>query len=747
MYIIDEELEKKEILKRYRNIFTVWRTNISKEDKKLIRKAFNLAVTAHKDMRRRTGEPYIYHPLEVSYIAVQEIGLGTTSVICALLHDVVEDTDYTIADIEASFGSKVAQIIDGLTKIEEIFDHSSLSIQAENFKKILLTLSDDVRVILIKLADRLHNMRTLDAMPKDKQLKIASETIFLYAPLAHRLGLHAIKSELEDLSLKYTEPAVYESITKKLKESETERARFINKFIYPIKKTLSEKGFKYAVTGRSKSIFSIMGKMKKKEIPFEEVFDIFAIRIIIDTPIENEKADCWNVYTIVTDFYRPNPDRLRDWISIPKGNGYEALHTTVMSHSGKWVEVQIRTKRMDEIAEKGYAAHWKYKDIDVENSKSESGLDEWLNKIKEIILNPESNALDFLDDFKLNLFAEEIFVFTPKGDMKALPQNSTVLDFAYNIHSDIGNTCIGAKVNHKLVGLNYQLQSGDQVEIITSSKQKPTNEWYGNVVTAKAKLKIKAALKDEHKTHADEGKIMLQKNFIQMGIEFSKTNIGILKEYLGIQSSSHLFYLAFTNKINNKDLKNCFQNEEKTKWTDYINPFAITKKAIYKPIVSLADEIRGQIKNKPETLMLGENNENLSYSTSICCNPIPGDDVIGLITPNEGIKIHRTNCQQAIQLMSKYGNRIVKAKWRENEVITFLTGLKISGIDKKGIVKDISRIISEDLNLNIRSFNIQSSEGLFEGSIMVYVNDTKHLKDLMKKLRQIEGVQKIIRMS
>jgi len=590
-------------------------------------------------------------------------------------------------------------------------------------------------------------MRTLDAMPKDKQLKIASETIYLYAPLAHRLGLHAIKSELEDLSLKYTEPAIYESISIKLKESEIERARFIGKFIYPIKKTLSEKGFNFTITGRAKSISSIRGKMKKKEIPFDEVFDLFAIRIIIDTPLENEKADCWNVYTIVTDFYRPNPDRLRDWISIPKGNGYEALHTTVMSHSGKWVEVQIRTKRMDEIAEKGYAAHWKYKDADSENNKSESGLDDWLNKIKEIIQNPESNALDFLDDFKLNLFAEEIFVFTPKGDMKTLPVNSTVLDFAYSIHSDIGNSCIGAKVNHKLVAVNYQLHSGDQVEIITSSKQKPNDDWYENVVTAKAKLKIKFALKEEHKTHSEEGKLLLQKLFTQIDVAFTKTNIGILKEFLKIQSTSQLFYLAFTNKLTIKELKICFQSEEKTKWMDYINPFSITKKAIYQPIVSLADEIRKQINQKPETLMLGEKNEKLKYSVSDCCNPIPGDDVIGIITPNEGIKIHRTNCKEAIQLMSKYGNRIVKAKWKENELITFLTGIEIRGIDKKGVVKDISRIISEDLSLNIRSINIQSSEGLFEGLIMIYVNDTKHLKDLMRKLKQIEGIQKIIRMS
>ncbi|NVN96085.1 MAG: bifunctional (p)ppGpp synthetase/guanosine-3',5'-bis(diphosphate) 3'-pyrophosphohydrolase [Bacteroidetes bacterium] len=747
MYIIDEELEKKEILKRYRNIFTVWRSNISKDDKKLIRKAFNLAVNAHKDTRRRTGEPYIYHPLEVAYIAIQEIGLGTTSVICALLHDVVEDTDYTIADIEALFGSKVAQIIDGLTKIEEIFDHTTLSLQAENFKKILLTLSDDVRVILIKLADRLHNMRTLDAMPKDKQLKIASETIYLYAPLAHRLGLHAIKSELEDLSLKYTEPAIYETISTKLKESELERARFIGKFIYPIKKALSERGINYTITGRAKSISSIRGKMKKKEIPFEEVFDLFAIRIIIDTPLENEKSDCWNVYTIVTGFYRPNPDRLRDWISIPKGNGYEALHTTVMSHSGKWVEVQIRTKRMDEIAEKGYAAHWKYKDSDIENNKSESGLDDWLNRIKEILQNPEANALDFLADFKLNLFAEEIFVFTPKGDMKTLPVNSTVLDFAYNIHSDIGNHCIGAKVNHKLVSTNYQLQSGDQVEIITSSKQIPKEEWYESVVTAKAKLKIKAALKEVHKSHSEDGRIVLQKLFAQLNVEFNKTNIGLLKEFLKIQGSTQLFYMAFSNKLTIKDLKTCFQSEEKTNWINYINPFTLTKKAIYQPIVTLADEIRGQIKNKPETLMLGEKNENLKYIISDCCNPIPGDDVIGLITPGEGINIHRTNCEKAIQLMSKYGNRIVKAKWKENEDITFLTGIKITGIDKKGVVKDISRLISEDLNINIRSFNLQSSEGVFEGLIMIYVSDTKHLKDLMKKLKQIEGIQKIIRMS
>ena len=751
MYIIDEEAEKKEILKRYRYIFTVWRSDISREDKRLIRKAFNLAVIAHKDMRRKSGEPYIYHPLEVAHIVVREIGLGTSSVICALLHDVVEDTDYTLADIESVFGPKIAKIIDGLTKIEEIFDQSTLSIQAENFKKILLTLSDDVRVILIKLADRLHNMRTLNSMPKDKQLKISSETIYLYAPLAHRLGLHAIKSELEDLSLKYTEPVIYETVSNKLKDSEEERNQFINKFIYPIKKVLTEKGFSFSITGRVKSIYSIWGKMQKKDIPFEEVFDLFAIRIIIDTPYHDEKVICWNVYSIVTDHYRPNPDRLRDWISMPKANGYEALHTTVMSSSGKWVEVQIRSKRMDEIAEKGYAAHWKYKEVDsngVEVIRTDRGLDDWLNRIKEILKSPDSNALDFLDDFKLNLFADEIFVFTPKGEMKTLPVNSTILDFAYSVHSQIGNTCIGAKVNHKLVPMNYQLKSGDQVEIITSLKQKPSESWYDNVVTARAKTKIKLAIKEEQKLYSDDGKLILQNYFNQLGIEFNKITINQLKENLKVTSSTELYYQFYTKKYGLKEVKTLLPQEEKSNWINMLNPFSKLKKTtdVQKP-KTFAEEIQEQIKNKPETLMLGEKNEKLKYSTSECCNPIPGDDVIGIITPNEGIKIHRVNCEEAIQLMSTYGNRIVKAKWKENELITFLTGIRINGIDKKGIVKDISRVISEDLNLNIRSFNLQSIEGIFSGEIMIYVNDTKHLKDLMKKIKQIDGVQNIFRMN
>ena len=507
--VIDIEQEKKEILKRYRSLLRACKRTIEKGDKLLIRKAFDIALEAHKDMRRKSGEPYIYHPIAVAHICAEEIGLGTTSVVCALLHDVVEDTDLTLEDIRGLFGDKEAKIIDGLTKISGVFDQGS-SQQAENFRKMLLTLSDDIRVILIKLADRLHNMRTLDSMQRDKQLKIASETLYLYAPLAHRLGLNVIKTELEDLGLKYTEPAVYNDIQQKLKDTEPERKKFIAKFIIPIKEILEEQGIKFKIIGRPKSIYSIYSKIKTKGVTFEEIFDLFAIRIIIDTPLDTEKADCWRVYSIVTDFYLPSPDRLRDWISTPKANGYESLHATVMGPEGKWVEVQIRTARMDELAEKGYAAHWKYKD-----SANETQLDEWIRKIREVLENPEENALEFIDDFKLNLFADEIFAFTPKGEIKTLPKNSTALDFAFDIHTKVGEKCIGAKVNHKLVPLSYKLKSGDQVEVLTSSKQKPKEDWLNYVVTARAKSKIKAALKEEKRIIAKEGKAILERKLNQ----------------------------------------------------------------------------------------------------------------------------------------------------------------------------------------------------------------------------------------
>ncbi len=729
--IIDLEQEKKEILKRYRSLLRACRRTLEKGDKLLIRKAFDIALEAHKDMRRKSGEPYIYHPIAVAHICAEEIGLGTTSVVCALLHDVVEDTDLTLDDIRGLFGEKEAKIIDGLTKISGVFDQGS-SQQAENFRKMLLTLSDDVRVILIKLADRLHNMRTLDSMQRDKQLKIASETLYLYAPLAHRLGLNAIKTELEDLGLKYTEPDVYHSIQQKLKESEPERKKFIAKFIVPIKEILEEQGMKSTIIGRPKSIYSINTKIKTKGVTFEEIFDLFAIRIIIDTPLETEKADCWRVYSIVTDFYLPSPDRLRDWISTPKANGYESLHATVMGPEGKWVEVQIRSLRMDELAEKGYAAHWKYKD-----SANESQLDEWIRKIREVLENPEENAMEFLDDFKLNLFAEEIFAFTPKGEIKTLPKNSTALDFAFDIHTKVGEKCIGAKVNHKLVPLSYKLKSGDQVEVLTSSKQKPKEDWLGFVVTARAKSKIKAALREEKRKISKDGKAMLERKFNNLKIDFNPNNINQLANYFKLPSSLELFYRIAMGNIDVKHLKDFYQENGKITHKSG----TIKKHESAPSLEQMVTAARG----KTDLLVIGENLQKIDYKLSPCCNPIPGDDVFGFITINEGIKIHRVNCPNAIQLLSNYAYRVVKAKWTSQELISFLAGIKITGIDEVGIVNNITKIISNELNVNMRSISFDTNDGTFDGTIMVFVQDTDHLTELMKKLKKVNGVLNVTR--
>lgn len=745
---IQADQERQEILDRYKNLLKSCKPNTSDEEKKLIRKAFYMAVEAHKDMRRKTGEPYIYHPIAVAQICTSEIGLGTTSVICALLHDVVEDTDYTLADIRGLFGEKVVRIIDGLTKISEIFENESVSKQAENFRKMLLTLSEDVRVILIKLADRLHNMRTLDAMPHQKQLNISYETLYLFAPLAHRLGLYAIKSELEDLALKHTEPDIFANISRKIEDSEEERVRFINIFIRPIKEGLDKSGVKYSITHRTKSIHSIWEKMKKKEIPFEEVFDVFAIRIVVDPPPDQERTECWKTYAVVTDIYQPNPERLRDWISNPKANGYESLHTTVMiTPPGQWVEVQIRSRRMDEIAEKGYAAHWKYK----ETGNSESGLDDWLQKIRELLKSPEGNALDFLDDFKLNLFADEIFIFTPKGESKTLPIGSTALDFAYNIHSKIGDSCIGAKVNHRLVPLNYKLKSGDQVEIITSGKQKPKEDWLTYVVTAKAKTRIKSALKEDKRKDADEGKEILMRKFKQVKLEFNNANISKLQVFYKMPNSQELYCRVKDGTIGLRELKAYVQERDRARWLKYLKtPFALItgqgkdkdKEATAKE--PLPNTISG-IKGKGETLLIGDNMENLQYTLSPCCNPIPGDDVFGFVTINEGIKIHRDNCPNAVNMLSKYAYRTVKAKWTYSESIAFLSGLKIIGIDKLGIVNNITKVISNDLNLNMRSISVESDAGTFEGTVMLYVHDTRHLHDLIKNLKKVEGVKQVFR--
>jgi guanosine-3',5'-bis(diphosphate) 3'-pyrophosphohydrolase len=731
--VIDIEAEKKEILKRYRGLLRVCRRTLEKGDKLLIRKAFDIALEAHKNMRRKSGEPYIYHPIAVAHICAEEIGLGTTSVVCALLHDVVEDTDITLDDIRVWFGEKEAKIIDGLTKISGVFDQSS-SLQAENFRKMLLTLSDDVRVILIKLADRLHNMRTLESMKRDKQLKIASETLYLYAPLAHRLGLNAIKSELEDLGLKYTEPVTYHEIEQQLKESEPERKKFISKFIIPIKEILEEQGMKFKIIGRPKSIHSIHNKIKTKGVTFENIFDLFAIRIIIDSEGENEKADCWRVYSIVTDFYHPSPERLRDWISTPKANGYESLHATVMGPEGKWVEVQIRTVRMDELAEKGYAAHWKYKD-----SANESQLEDWIRKIREILESPEENAMEFLDDFKLNLFAEEIFAFTPKGEIKTLPINSTALDFAFDIHTKVGEKCIGAKVNHKLVPLSYKLKSGDQVEVLTSNKQTPKEDWLGYVVTARAKSKIKNALKEERRKVAEDGKEMLERKFNHLKIDFSPSNITDLANYFKLPSVQELFYRVAVGNIDIKHLKDFGQEHGKI---IHKSSGAIKKEEPMKSLEQMVTTARG----KSDMLVIGENLQKFDYKLSPCCNPIPGDDVFGFITINEGIKIHRVNCPNAIQLLSNYAYRVVKAKWTTPELISFLAGIKITGIDEVGLVNNITKIISNEHNINMRSISFDTNDGTFEGTVMVFVHDTNHLTELMKKLKTVNGVLTVTRM-
>lgn len=727
--VIDLEAEKKEILKRYRALLRACKSTMQKGDKRMIRLAFDMALESHQNMRRKSGEPYIYHPIAVAQIAAEEIGLGTTSIVCALLHDVVEDTDITLDDIEREFGKKVTKIIDGLTKISGVFDYNS-SLQAENFRKMLLTLADDVRVILIKLADRLHNMRTMEFMPRDKQLKISSETVYLYAPLAHRLGLYTLKSELEDLSMKYMEPVTYKFIAQQLNEKKAERENFITDFISPIKEILNEQGLDADVYGRPKSIHSIWTKMRKKNIPFDEVYDLFAIRIILNSKPENEKSDCWKAYSIVTDLYHPNPDRLRDWISSPRANGYESLHTTVMGPRGQWVEVQIRSTRMNEIAEKGFAAHWKYK----EEPNNDSGLDQWIHKVRELLSNPEANALDFLDDFKMNLFSDEIFIFTPKGSLIQLPVNATALDFAFEIHTDIGASCIGAKVNHKLVPLSYKLQNGDQVEIITSSKQSPKEDWLNFVVTAKAKSKIKSSLKEEKRKIAENGKEILERKLKSLKVTYNSDNLYKLSYFFKLPSTLDLFYNVAQGKIDVKQLKEFVASEKIVENKP--------EKIEFVPNEQFNKKVKG---DDSDTLLIGEDLQKLDYKLSACCNPIPGDDVFGFVTVGDGIKIHRTNCPNAAKLMANYGYRIVKAKWNSQKELAFLTGLHITGIDDVGLINKITTVISSDFKVNMRSITVDTEDGIFEGSIMVYVNNTKHLDNLILKLKEVVGVSSVTR--
>lgn len=736
--VIDTEKENKEIVKAYRNVIKACKRGLDNNDRRQIRKAFEMAVDAHRNMRRKSGEPYILHPLAVAQICAEEIGLGATSIICALLHDVVEDTDVTLEVIQLNFGHKVARIIDGLTKISGVFEQQDKSIQAENFKKLLLTLSDDVRVILIKLADRLHNMRTLDSMSAKSQLKIASETQYVYAPLAHRLGLYAIKTELEDLATKYIEPEQYNFVKNKLQETKTQRNRYIKHFIEPLIEDLNEEGFKYEIKGRPKSIHSILNKMKKQNIPFEEVYDLFAIRIIIDSEYENEKSDCWKVYSVVTNNYRPNPDRLRDWVSTPKANGYESLHTTVMGPKGKWVEVQVRTRRMDEIAEKGYAAHWKYKD---NNNKQDAGLEEWLARVREILENPEQNALDFLDDFKMNFFAEEIFVFTPKGDLRKLPANATILDFAFDVHSQLGEKCIGGKVNNKLVPLNHVLANGDQVEILTSTKQTPKDEWIGYVVTAKAKSKIRDWQKQVKLRASAMGKEILERKFNQEKVPFTSEALQDLMHYYKLPTVTELYAQVADERI------------DKTKiHIAEILEFIRLQKLEHQQEIKQLKEAKAAQKDAAQQIpkdgvIIGDDTD-LPYSFSKCCNPIPGDEIFGFITVGEGVKIHRTNCSNAISLMSNYGYRVIRAKWASqvfDKMKAFATHIRVEGIDSVGIVSIITDIISKQLQINMHAIHISSRAGMFEGNIELEVYDTDQLDELMNKIKAASPLIKVSR--
>ncbi|TAH24951.1 MAG: bifunctional (p)ppGpp synthetase/guanosine-3',5'-bis(diphosphate) 3'-pyrophosphohydrolase [Cytophagales bacterium] len=737
--MLEEEIakENKEIVNKYRKLLNDAKPILKDGDAKIIRKAFNMSLQAHKDMRRKSGEPYIYHPLAVAQIAVEEIGLGTTSIIAALLHDVVEDTHIEIQDIEREFGTKIARIIDGLTKISGVFDHGS-SQQAENFRKMILTLSDDVRVILIKLADRLHNMRTLGSMPREKQLKISSETIYLYAPLAHRLGLYAIKTEMEDLYLKYTNTDIYKEIAEKIKQTKTARDKFIKDFIAPIDKALSKLGIKFKIKGRPKSIFSIYNKMRKQNVPFEEVYDLFAIRVIIDTEDMNtEKALCWKVYSVVTDFYKPNPDRLRDWVSTPKSNGYESLHTTAMSKSGQWVEVQIRTTRMDDIAEKGFAAHWKYKEHGKEAKElpKETGLEQWIRKVRELIEHNDSSAIEFLDDFRTNLFNEEVFVFTPKGDLKILPNGATALDFAFEIHSKVGSQCLGAKVNQKLVPLSFVLTNGDQVEILTSSKQKPSEDWLKFVVSSKARSKIKEALKEQKKLIALDGKEIVQRKLAQMKLELNNEVINQLLIFFNRKTPLQLFYDVARGIIDTRDIKKFREEKE-------------IRKPLDKREIADLQRVPTEIKKSPsdnDLLIIGESIDKIDYKLAKCCNPIPGDDVFGFVTISEGIKIHRTNCPNAVELMSNYGYRVIKAKWTSQKELAFLAGVSIVGLDRVGMASDITKVISNEYKVNMRSITIDTIDGMFEGKIMLFVQDTKHLDKLILKLTKVSGITSVQR--
>ncbi len=709
-------------------------------DHELIEKAFTIANEAHWNMRRKSGEPYVIHPISVAKIVNQEIGLGAKSIATALLHDVVEDTDYTLADIEREFGPKIASLIDGLTKISGTYNkETSTSMQAENFRKMLLTLSDDLRVILIKIADRLHNMRTLDSMPEHKKMKIAGETIFLYAPLAHRLGLYAIKSELEDLSFKFRQPQIYDEIIAKLKHSEKKNIALINKFSLPIITKLTEAGFQFDISGRPKSVFSIWKKMQAKNVPFEEIYDVLAVRIVFK-PIPGipEKTQCWNIYSIITDSYLPKPDRLRDWVSRPKPNGYEALHLTVMGPEGRWIEVQIRSERMDEIAERGYAAHWKYKG----DESPESELDKWIKKIRLMLENPLEDPMDFLDEFKMNLFSSEIMVFTPKGLLISLPKGASALDFAYEIHTEVGNKAIGAKINYKLHPINMVLNSGDQVEIITSDIARPEKEWLNFVRTAKAKDAIRAAMRNEARVYIEKGVVMLDNLLESLNVKLNNDMLKRLLEVSETADKEELLTGLGMGRISIDDLKKNIRNNNQLSVIKYWDLKFIGRRRERKLQAAVKDPI-----DKKVPFLLRENVENSSQSYTIakCCNPIPGDEVVGYHSPDGTVLIHKPKCPEAIRIMSNEGDRIIAVKWAIHKLNSFLARVSMSGIDRLGLVNEITNIISSELKVNMTGINISVKDGIFEGTIDVYVHHTKDLNNLILKISGINGIENVRR--
>lgn len=735
--ITEEQLEKEniEITRRYKEMLQNTYVTLSADDKKLIRKAFDLAVDAHKDQRRKTGEPYIYHPIAVAKIVADEIGLGATSIASALMHDVVEDTDYTLEDIEKLFGSKISKIIDGLTKIA-VLNKQSVSIQSENYKKLLLTLSEDVRVILIKIADRLHNMRTLDSMREDKQLKIASETIFIYAPLAHRMGLYNIKSELEDLSLKYTKPDYYFAIEQKLTETNQERELYIASFCQSIEDKLKEEGLEFEIKGRSKSINSIYRKMMKQGIPFEEVYDLFAIRVVYRSDRKNEKFLAWKIYSLITDLFIPNPKRMRDWITQPKTTGYESLHVTVMGPQARWVEVQIRSERMDEVAEMGIAAHYKYKE---NYNEDDTKVDEWIHQVREMLEHEDTkDSIEFMDNFKFNLYSKEIYVFTPKGDLHSLPKGASSLDFAYAIHSNVGDRCLGAKVNGKLYPLSHQLQSGDQVEIITSAQQKPKLEWLDYVVTSKARSKIKATLNSDKRRVAEEGKEILMRKLRHLKVEYSEHILNQLQQFFKVNTSQDVFYNVAVGIIDNNDLRKFA--ERNTGITGFINRFRKTTFTTSKP-----KEEKVLPPKKLDSLVFGNDEERLDYQLASCCNPIPGDKVFGFITVSKGIKVHKVDCPNSISLQANYAYRIIKAKWIDSSQREFKALIELQGLDRPGMVSDITLVISKNNSLNMHSINLSEEAGIFNGKITVSVKNKSQLEEIMSELKRIEGIQSVIR--